>query len=874
MDVDDIFQSVFTCDSNPSLTSASTPAPAFESNPPVSCAAAVPAASSSVAVLGSATAAIPSSVAMAAAAGPPANSSNSHHSQFGLVQPTHHLAHPDTSVMPNSLPQDTDFGHDTVAATSPFLLTTSSQSNPAHPLLSTYHSPETSTPSLHPTSPPSNLPVSGSFPAPGATFSPTFHSIITMLYGNGRLEHDDDSRNIIEQYSNCREQLLHGGNNTAPASGLNDSVGYEHPLSTFTNSVPSAQCLPPSKELQSNPPSYHKPQSPIQKHTRPLALPQHHPQQHSFGLHSSPIHDVIYEAPPQSPVQTQLQSYSPWQSQSTTHNPSLQSQSQSAMASCPQYDFNSRSINQVPNKPVTARTTTVLGSEGAAPLQVPQTNSVSAAPRPCSASLITAANTPSTTNSSAPSPPCTPHSTSHYKRGGGPPSAATFATNDISVPAAATAAATTTPTSCPAKAPAAASAAAGVSTTGKIGKARDKLAKLHKRLKCFSQEQLVEQVLHFVRADVLSERTVYDTMSHLKIDHLIQRCYALRRSVLIDISRHMRNLPSNETGSSGPRGASADGDVLDGIVGSNSTIGDEKDDIELKDIPNSVLDATCFKHCRKSLQKYRSGVCSLGKMLVDGTLWTDLLRFCIGALSINNGLPIWIEEAHNKPTRFVTKKLHWFAEKAASALLKMKSSTLSATGTRSANGGASTFADSPIQYEFDALVAKCDIFPQAYSLLREMSSSDRSQGNRFRPDAPNGYASIREEDADADVDIDANLDAEADADIDADGSGLVDGNLKINIGRVHLRNGRASENYSSEAKEAVSGADSGRTSPVTNLETGTNIRRIFAPGMMGVGEDGSGRVGTDSFVDQVGMGEVYNGTFGIPMSSPHLDIEM
>lgn len=879
MDVDEIFQSVFPCDSILSITSAPTSV-LTSGTAPLAYSSATVSAASTAAVPDSATAAVPSSIATAAAAaaGSPADASHSHYHQLALVN-SNHGYDPSTSGLSNALPDTGDFAHDTVSPTSPFHLTPSPQSNSANQLPLTYHSPETSAPIAPPTSP-SHLPVSCSFPAPGATFSPTFHSMMTMLNGDGRLEHDDDSRNIMGHYSSCRERSSDVGNNDVFVSALNDSVSYEHPSSTFTDPMPLAQYSPPALELQPSMQSYPGSQSRIQRQAQPTALPQHGPEQYSFNLYGTSTHGATYGAPPQLPAQTQLQSSAPWRSQPTTHR-FTHSGGQSPTVSRRQHISNSLYTNQIPVRPVATSATTAVASTGAASPRISRINSVSAvaASRPPS-SVAAAANTASTTNSTAPSPPCTPHSTSHCKRSGGPPSAAP--TNDVAATAAAAAAAaeaaaaatvtTTTPISCASKAAAAAPTTVGVSASGKIGKARDKLAKLHKRLKCFSQEQLVEHVLNLVRSDVLSEKAIYDTMSHLKIDHLLQQCRALRSAVLTDISIHTSSLSPNAIPSIITRGGSLNEDTLDGMVGNNCTAVDIKNDIELKTIPSSVLDSACFKHCRKSLQRYRAGVCSLGKMLVDGTLWTDLLRFCIGALCINNGLPTWTEEAHNKPTHFVMKKLHWFAEKAASALVKAKSSVFTISGNRTANGVVSA-AHSPFQNEFDALVAKCDIFPQAYSLLRGISSSDKFQQSiRFRPDVPIGDGSLGEEDVDGDADVEADVDVdEADAEVNTETRGITDGNLKTDVGGIQFRESKVGKHYSTESKIAVSGLHSERKSSTNNQEATAITRPTFVPNVMGAGENGAG---TGILANQMETGEICNEGFSDPMSSSHLNIEL
>lgn len=62
----------------------------------------------------------------------------------------------------------------------------------------------------------------------------------------------------------------------------------------------------------------------------------------------------------------------------------------------------------------------------------------------------------------------------------------------------------------------------------------------------------------------------------------------------------------------------------------------------------------------------------MAKNLVEASLWTDVIDFCIAADTVNAETPVWSEAGHNRTKRSVRTKLEQFALKAATALSKPK----------------------------------------------------------------------------------------------------------------------------------------------------------------------------------------------------------
>ena len=83
-------------------------------------------------------------------------------------------------------------------------------------------------------------------------------------------------------------------------------------------------------------------------------------------------------------------------------------------------------------------------------------------------------------------------------------------------------------------------------------------------------------------------------------------------------------------------------------------------------------DADAFRKCKKSLLSFKTSIINMGKTLVEASLWTDVLRFCVAAAQVNEGTPLWLETSHNKIRNTVRSKLEHFAMRAATALSRVK----------------------------------------------------------------------------------------------------------------------------------------------------------------------------------------------------------
>lgn len=146
--------------------------------------------------------------------------------------------------------------------------------------------------------------------------------------------------------------------------------------------------------------------------------------------------------------------------------------------------------------------------------------------------LPTTGNTPSTTNSSAQSPPCTPHSASV----GMPYNSISNKTNSLidsknlangtQSKRSTVTATTSTGESGSAVNGASSSVTGNTSAPGGARQStkktvRDKHARLKKKLKCFPQEQLIETIINAVKSEHISEKIVLSCMPKLNIEHIM-----------------------------------------------------------------------------------------------------------------------------------------------------------------------------------------------------------------------------------------------------------------------------------------------------------------------------------------------------------------
>lgn len=214
--------------------------------------------------------------------------------------------------------------------------------------------------------------------------------------------------------------------------------------------------------------------------------------------------------------------------------------------------------------------------------------------------------------------------------------------------------------------------------SGKVGKGRDRQARLRRRLKCCSEDQLVDQILELVRTDVLSEDAVVATTPSVDVEHLLEKC------------RISHNLMVSEL----PLDARVDGDTslsehvetdgLDYQLDDNNEFSNGR--VQTADKTGKIreLDSSLSKQYRRNFTRFRSSVFSCGKLLQDAGLWKELLAFSVGAASINDRTPLRVEESLNKLCKQVSTKLEQYARKGGSELVKGLNG-VSISGTDEAN---------------------------------------------------------------------------------------------------------------------------------------------------------------------------------------------
>lgn len=128
--------------------------------------------------------------------------------------------------------------------------------------------------------------------------------------------------------------------------------------------------------------------------------------------------------------------------------------------------------------------------------------------------------------------------------------------------------------------------------SGRAGKPRDKQAKLRKRLKCCTHEQLVEEMVEMVRKGVVEEKIVVDMMAEVDVEALVAEVRGVLEQVYLC------------------RGGT------DGDVG-----------VKVKKVMGLV----------------RSKVMTVGKTLVEGGYWKEILEFCLGVWDLLEVLPKWVD---------------------------------------------------------------------------------------------------------------------------------------------------------------------------------------------------------------------------------------
>lgn len=215
---------------------------------------------------------------------------------------------------------------------------------------------------------------------------------------------------------------------------------------------------------------------------------------------------------------------------------------------------------------------------------------------------------------------------------------------------------------------------------GKITKGRDKLAKLRKRLKCCSVDQLVDQMLELVRTDTVSENAMFATMASVDVGHLLQKCESAHHVMLSELSRDVGGISSSDV-----RGGNVEKEDIKGSdVGNcqerNEITGDRVENEKVRE-----LDAGVAKQYRRNFSQYRTCVVSNGKLLQDAGLWKELVSFCVGAAAINQRTPVRAEESLNKLGRQIWTRLEQYARKGTMEFAKSVKSDGDVASGKTAN---------------------------------------------------------------------------------------------------------------------------------------------------------------------------------------------
>lgn len=199
----------------------------------------------------------------------------------------------------------------------------------------------------------------------------------------------------------------------------------------------------------------------------------------------------------------------------------------------------------------------------------------------------------------------------------------------------------------------------GGPTTSKTAKGRDKLARLRKRLKCCSAEQLVVQMLELVRTDAVSENVMFSTVASVDVRHLLQKCENLHYVMISELPRD--GIAGEHKGENS---ISKDSGISDSHMRGDMT----SDGVQGEKLRE--LDTAIAKLYRRNFSQYRTCVVSNGKLLQDAGLWKELISFCVGAESINKRTPIRAEDSLNKLCRQVWSRLEQYARKGVTEFAK------------------------------------------------------------------------------------------------------------------------------------------------------------------------------------------------------------
>lgn len=160
--------------------------------------------------------------------------------------------------------------------------------------------------------------------------------------------------------------------------------------------------------------------------------------------------------------------------------------------------------------------------------------------------------------------------------------------------------------------------------SGRIGKPRDKQARLRKKLRCFTQEQLVEQVVNLVSSGEIGHQKIIDGMGEVDIRAHVKGCQ--------DLVRQMYAVIPEETG--------------------------------------GQIEGETLRKVKKLILDFKKRVLGTTKTFMDGLYWKDAVDFCSRASKLNINVPLSNESGENRVQVTIQSKLELYAEKSLQALEK------------------------------------------------------------------------------------------------------------------------------------------------------------------------------------------------------------
>lgn len=160
----------------------------------------------------------------------------------------------------------------------------------------------------------------------------------------------------------------------------------------------------------------------------------------------------------------------------------------------------------------------------------------------------------------------------------------------------------------------------GLGCGTRVFKPRDKHARLRKRLKCRTHEQLVDELVELVRCGAVEESIVCKVMKRIDVEALIGQCEEMVEQIYMMIP---------------------------------------------EDAGRGRMDGEMVKRCKKLMTRFKMRINNMGKTLVEGQYWKEVVEFCVGAAEVSRKLSGWGEGAldkmrasiHGKLGQFVTKSV-------------------------------------------------------------------------------------------------------------------------------------------------------------------------------------------------------------------------